>query len=127
MDRSELIRRMVLNAMCDDFENVDQIILPMVARDCAKLGFLVERADNVKKLTGLVIDGLAKVYLLSGTEPFRTELQGMPPVDVAEEDFKIYFYITKKGMEFHRSHDAWWPFDGDDNVLPRQLNSPPTK
>jgi hypothetical protein len=32
---------MVLNAICDDFENIDQIILPVVARDCAKLGFSV--------------------------------------------------------------------------------------
>ena len=32
MDRRELIRRMVLNAICDDFENVDQIILPVVER-----------------------------------------------------------------------------------------------
>jgi len=44
MDRNELIRRMVLDQICDDYENVDQIILPDVARDCAKLGFAVERS-----------------------------------------------------------------------------------
>jgi hypothetical protein len=49
MTRSELIRRMVLNAMCDDYENVDQLILPVVARDCAKLGFSVERPEIVKR------------------------------------------------------------------------------
>jgi len=62
---------------------------------------------------------------LSGTEPFSTELQGMPPVHVVEEDFKTYFYITKKGMEFHRSDDTWWPFDDDDNVLPNWRLDPP--
>jgi hypothetical protein len=109
---------MILNAMCDDFENVDQIILPVVARDCAKLGFSVERPEIVKTLGELVRDGLAKAYLLSAWEPFSTELHGMPPVDTVEEDFKTYFYITKKGMDFHLSDDPWWPFDDEDNVLP---------
>ncbi len=53
MTRSELIRRMVLDSMCDDFENIDQIILPEVARDCAKLGFSVERAEIVKAVSEL--------------------------------------------------------------------------
>lgn len=41
MKRSELIRRMVLNAICDDYENVDQVILRDVAKDGAKLGFTI--------------------------------------------------------------------------------------
>jgi len=49
----------------------------------------------------------------------------MPPVDVVEENYKTYFYITKKGMEFHRSDDTWWPFDDDDNVLPNWRLDPP--
>ncbi len=120
---------MVLNAMCDDFENVDQIILPQVARDCTKLGLSVDRSEIVKTLSELVSDGLAKAYLLSGhsREPFSGELPGMPSVDVVEEDFKTYFYITKKGMDLHRSNDTWWPFDEDDNVLPNwHLDPPPT-
>ena len=125
MNRSELIRRMVLNTMCDDYENVDQIILPVVARDCAKLGLSVERSEIVKTLSELVSDGLAKAYLLSAWEPFSTEFQGMPPVDVVEEDFKTYFYVTKMGMDFHRSDDTWWPFDDEDNVLPNWRLDPP--
>ena len=119
-----------MNAMCDDFENIDQIILPEVARDCAKLGFSVERAEIVKTVSELVEDGLAKAYDLSGTiigMPFSGELQGMPPVDIVEEDFKTYFYLTKKGMDFHLSDDTWWPFDDDDNVLPNWHLDPPTE
>jgi len=116
-----------LNAMCDDYENIDQIILPEVARDCAKLGFSVERSEIVKALSELLRDGLAKGYLLSATEPFSTELQGMPPVDVVEEEFKTYFYPTKKGMDLHLSDDKWWPFDDENNVLPNwRLDPPPT-
>ncbi len=75
MNRSELIRRMVLNSICDDYENVDQVILPDVVRDSAKFGFTVERADVVNALAGLIEDGLAKAYLLSSREP-EQELQG---------------------------------------------------
>ena len=111
--------------MCDDYENIDQIILPEVARDCAKLGFSVERSEIVKAVGELIQDGLAKAYLRSATEPFSIEVQGMPPVDVVEEYFKTYFYPTKKGFDFHLSDDTWWPFDDDDNVLPNWHLDPP--
>jgi hypothetical protein len=111
MDRSELIRRFVLNQISDDYENVDQTIFPDVAEDGAKCGLKIERAEIVYALAELVEDGLAKAYLLSGTAPFCTELQGMPPLDVVEEYFTTYFYITKKGMDLHLSDDTWWPFE----------------
>ena len=38
----------------------------------------------------------------------------MPPLDVVEEDFKTYFYITKKGMELHLSDKTSWPLDDED-------------
>jgi hypothetical protein len=38
MERDERIRQMVLCEISDDYENVDQIILPHVAKQCAKLG-----------------------------------------------------------------------------------------
>jgi len=37
----------------------------------------------------------------------------MPPLDVVEENFETYFYITKKGMDLHLSDDSWWPFGND--------------
>lgn len=74
MDRSELIRRLVLDEISDDY-----------------------------------------AYLLSSKEPCSTEILGMPALDVVEEDFKTYFYITQKGRDLHLSDDTWWPFDNDDN------------
>ena len=121
MERRELIRRPVLNSICDNFENVDQIILPGVTRDGSKFGLTIERSDIVDALKGLIEDGLAKAYFLSGTpgrDPFAGELPGMPPLDVVEEDFQTYFYITKKGMDFHRADRSWWPF-GDEDETPR--------
>jgi hypothetical protein len=105
---------MVLNSISNDYENVDQTILRDVRKDCAKLGLAVERPEIVDALAGLVKDGLAKAYILSGWEPFSQELTGMPPLDLVEEDFKTYFYITKKGMDLHLSDLAWRPFDDED-------------
>jgi hypothetical protein len=120
LSRSELVRRLVLNSICDDFENVDQVILRDVATEGAKCGLTVERPEVVEALAALIEDGLAKAYILSGTggDPFSGELQGMPPMDVVEEYFKTYFFMTKKGMDLHLSDDTWWPFDDEGKPLP---------
>ena len=90
---------MALNEICDDYENIDQIILRNVAKDLAKCGLTIERSEVVDALGGLVADGLAKAYRLSSIEPLVTELEGMPPLEIIEKDFKTYFYVTKKGKE----------------------------
>ena len=115
MNRSEFVQRLVLREIGDDYENVDQMILQNVAAVGAKCGLTIDRPEIVKALAELIKDGLAKAYLLSGTKPYATELPGMPQIDVAEEDFKTYFYITKKGLDLHRSDDTYWPFDDEDN------------
>ena len=45
--RQSAERQEVLNAICDDYDSVDQVILREVAKDGAKLGFAVERSDIV--------------------------------------------------------------------------------
>src|SRR4051794_2334928 len=101
--RRELVRGFVLNALCDDFENIDQVILPDVAREGAKCGLTIDRFEVVDTLRSLVTDGLVKAYDLSAAaaDPFSTELPGMPPVDEIEDNFKTYFYITQAGMDIH--------------------------
>jgi hypothetical protein len=119
MNRIELIRRLVLNAICDGYQNVDQVILQQVSEGGAMLGLtVITRSEILDALAGLIADGLAKAYLLSSREPHSTELQGMPSLDVVEENFTTYFDITKKGMDFHLSDDTWRPFD--DEGAPRK-------
>ena len=78
MNRHELLRRLVLNSICDDYENIDQVILRDVAEEGAKRGLKIERSEIVDALAGLIEDGLAKAYLLSGIEPFAVQLPCMP-------------------------------------------------
>jgi hypothetical protein len=116
VNRRELIQRLVLNAICDDYENVDQVILRDVARDGAKLGLAVERSDVVGALAELIKGGLAKAYFLSSTGQAKG-LESMPSLEVVEVNFQTYFYITKQGMVLHRSDDKWWPFDDESKLL----------
>jgi hypothetical protein len=110
MNRSEIIRRLVLREISDDYENVDQIIFPNVFEGCAKRGVKIERSNVVEALAELIEDGLAKAYVLSGTKPYSTQLPGMPGLEIVEEHFKTYFYITKKGVDLVRSY-VGLPFD----------------
>lgn len=116
MTRREFIRRLVLNEITDDYENVDQVVFREVAKVGAKLGWTIERSEVVAALDGLIEDGLAKAYILSGRKPYATEIEGMPSLEVVEKDFKTYFYVTKKGMDLHLSDETWWPFDDDGNL-----------
>ena len=118
MDRRELVRLLVLSEICDDYENVDQIILPHVVKQTAKCGLAIERPEIVDALAGLIQDGLAQAYLLSSHPPYSTELPGMPPLDVIEEDFETYFLVTKRGIELQQSDNTSWPFDDDGELRP---------
>jgi hypothetical protein len=128
MDRRELVRRLVLSKISDDFENLDQVILPHVSREAARCGPAIERPEIVEALVGLVKDGLAKAYELTPfvRDPFSGELKGMPPLDVVKEDFATYFYVTKQGKDLVRT-DGWWPLDDEGNLLPDwNLDGPQT-
>ncbi|HSP68319.1 MAG TPA: hypothetical protein VLN48_11365 [Bryobacteraceae bacterium] len=97
---------------------MDQVILPNVAKGAVKCGLSIERSEIVDALAGLIEDGLAKAYLLSTREPFSTELQGMPPLDVIEEYFETYFYITKKGKNLLLSDATRSLVDDEGKLLP---------
>lgn len=113
MTRAEFVQRLILNSICDDFENVDQVVLRDVAGVAAKCGLTVERPEVVENLRVLVETGLAKAYDLSVVtgDPFSGELPGMPPIDVPEEYFRTYFYPTKAGIARHECDGTWWPLD----------------
>jgi len=115
----EVVRALVMDAICDDYENIDQTILHEVAIAGAKCGLTIERSEVVDTLAGLIADGLATAYHLSTKEPFATALPGMPPVN--EIDEYTCFYLTKKGLELKLSDNARWPFDDDGNPIPEMV------
>ena len=116
MNRRELVRRLVLDSICNDYENVDQIILREVAEQGIKCGLTIERSEVVEALAGLIGDGLATAHDLSVRPPLSQVFQGVSPLDVVAEDCRIYFYITRKGRDFQASDETWWPFDEEGNL-----------
>jgi hypothetical protein len=120
MTRAEFVQRLVLNSICDDLENVDQVILRDVAKVGAKCGLTIKRPEVVNGLRVLVEAGLAKAYDLSqgNTDPFSGEIQGMPSLQVPEEDFRTYFYPTKKGMDFHLADGMCYLLDAEGELRP---------
>jgi hypothetical protein len=120
MTRAEFVQRLVLNTICDDFENVDQVILPEIGEQAGKCGLTIQRSEIVAALHRLVERGLAKAYDLagSGRDPFSGEIAGVPPLDVVEDRFRTYFYVTGKGMHFHNADCTWWPFDDEGSLRP---------
>lgn len=120
MTRAEFVQRLVLNSICDDFENVDQVILRDVAEVGTKCGLTINRPDVVNGLQVLVEAGLAKAYdLFPGiADPFSGEIQGMPPLAVPEEHFRTFFHVTKQGMDFHLADGTWYPLDDEGELRP---------
>ena len=121
MTREELIRRAVLNSCCDDWENIDQVMLRDAVDYCAECGITIDRADIVEALAGLFRDGLVQAY----GPPSGFLLDAMPAVDEPEEYFETYFYLTEKGMELHMSDDPSAPFDPEGKLRPNWKLDPP--
>uniref|UniRef100_Q025K1 Uncharacterized protein n=1 Tax=Solibacter usitatus (strain Ellin6076) TaxID=234267 RepID=Q025K1_SOLUE len=123
MTRAEFIQRLVLNTITDDFDNVDQVILSDVAQVGAKYGLAISRSEVVEAMRALVEAGLARPYELYARDPYSVELPDMPPLKVEEVNFKTYFYVTERGMDFHEADGSWWPFD-DQGALRPDWNPP---
>lgn len=107
MERREYIRRLVMNAVCDDYENVDQTIISSVNRDGELLGITVVRAEVVEVLRELFEDGLVRAWRLASRPPHAVQLSYMPPLDVPETNFKTYFDLSPEGMRVHLADDSW--------------------
>lgn len=111
MTRDEFIRRLVLDQICDDYENVDQTILGQVSEDGARCGLTIKRTEVIAALEKLIALGLVRAYDLSCRPGCSAELDGMPGIMTIEEDFRTYFLATDEGIELQLSDDTWWPFN----------------
>jgi hypothetical protein len=69
----------------------------------------IERFDVVEALQKLIAQGLEKAYVLPGPakNPFPGELEGMPSLEIVEENFRAYFYATRMGIGLQLSNDSW--------------------
>ena len=122
--RRELVLRIVLNEISDDYENLHQIV-KQVGMTTSGCGMNVSLDEILQALSDLIDTRLARAYRFSeGVRPIR----GMPPRnEIGSPDEvglnDVYFWVTRKGMRLQLSDYPDWPFD-DNNVL-RPDWSPP--
>lgn len=118
MDRDELIRMFVLDAIADDYED-----LSMIYREAGQLATKCGLSASASEIKQGVLDvirmGLAKAYQVSPTGSLE-EMAG-PPSPVAIE--KAYVWVTQLGRQLQLSDYADWPFD-ESGSLKKGWSSP---
>jgi hypothetical protein len=112
MTRKEFVQRLVLNEICDDYENLE-MINKWIAGNSARIGLTIEESEVIEGLGGLIQSGLAKAYRLTPTARKPRALLRMPPLSQIKH---YYFIATPKGMDLQVSDRTWCPFDDDDEV-----------
>ena len=112
--RRELVCMFVLDAICDDYEDIGQI-KKLVAENAVGCGMSIEWPEIEMVLRELVRNGLAKAYKLYPSSRPPHVFGGMPPAREMVEH-GAYFYITPEGMKLHLADYEGWPFDEDNNL-----------
>jgi hypothetical protein len=112
--RSELVRMLVLNEICDDYENLAVSIEMPIKERGGRCGLYIEKEEIVEALTELFDLGWAKAYHLDGerTTVFKT----MPSLTEMEDFSGAWFYRTEEGLRAQLENWEPWPFDDDDEL-----------
>lgn len=110
MTRNDLLRRLVLNELSDDYENLEHITVRVQSLE-GQCGLKFTRAEYVSAVVELINLELVKAYRVS---PMTTDLEavGLPPL--AEMD-RCYFWQTEKGRIMNATEP--WPIDDDGHLL----------
>jgi hypothetical protein len=111
VNRCEIVRLLVLNAIADDYEEPRHIFETIIGPS-ELCGVPIQPKDVDTVLVQLVEMGLASAYELTPTAP-AVEIQGVPRLDQVN---RYYFFITKRGREVHATLN--WPFDEEGALLP---------
>ncbi len=119
--RRELVQRLVLNSICDDYENLVVSIKPAIDRDARDCGIEISELEIVDALRNLVDLGWAKAYRLGGKN--AVEFDQMPTIDEMRDFYGAWFHITDAGMKVQLADYGGWPFD-DEGALRKDWVQP---
>lgn len=101
-DRSQAVMELVLNAIADDYENVEIILKSINEEDQTtepdsrpgRKGAPVSRPEVIKALRVLTSEGYAQAYILDTREPYA-----QPVAFCKEAISQLWFYVTPKGIQ----------------------------
>lgn len=123
MTRADVIRRIVIRGICDDYEDIERIAnwtVPMGS----KCGLTVTHHDIIQALHELIEFGHAKGYDLEycADPPTESQQQVITPINPS-------FSRTEEGLAYQLANLAIGPFDEDRNLReswpPPELSIPP--
>jgi hypothetical protein len=122
MTRAELIRRFVLNSICDDYEDIERIT-NYIDEVGPKCGLAISNEDIFRALRELIELGYAKAWdLTRWPDPPATEDQG---TQAREEITPLNpgFARTEEGLAFHKTSSTSGAFDEDHHLRQSKLAS----
>jgi hypothetical protein len=92
MERSDLVRALVMDAIANDYEEPG-VIVDEVSAWAGERGVSVTTTEILAALTGLVQTGLAKAYRLSASRPAE-EVHGLQQI---HRETDCYFLLSPEG------------------------------
>ncbi len=119
--RRELVERLVLDSICDDYENLSVSIKPDLDRYARDCGLEISEPEIVTALNSLVELGWAKAYRLGGKD--AVEFDRMPTIDEMRDPDGAWFYVTGVGLKVELADYEGWPFD-DEGALRKDWAPP---
>jgi hypothetical protein len=103
MDKLGQTWELVLRAVSDDYECLQQIIAD-VGNWSAERGIICDREIVVRALKGLIADDHVRAYLLSSSPPRKTEAANYALNHIDD----LWFYVTPNGKKLADSfRDKW--------------------
>ena len=90
--RAAFLRQCVMNAMADDYENLEHII-DWATKLISGQGLRTSREEIVSILKKVIEDGYAQAYILSSEPPYST-----PVPFVGNDSEDLWFYLTPRGL-----------------------------
>lgn len=135
MTRAELIRRFVLDSICDDFEDIEQID-KWVTKQATECGFTVSRDEIIQALRELISEGYASAWDLrrpSNQDTPHDEIEPLNPgfsrtkvgvaftSDKSDETLRSFILGSFRGFTHIRLADIerWWK-ERYGNTIPRE-------
>ncbi len=119
--RNEMLRLIVLSTIADDYESF-RIIAHETSERSAKLGLAVNHEMILDVLADLILQGLAKAYVLSPQVPYAT------PAEYSRgRSHTLWYWITDKGkLLLEQSRSSHFP-GRPVAIDPNAVSASPTK
>jgi len=96
LPRTALIRKTLMSAMADDYENLEHLT-ECVSKSLVKHKIAPLREELLQMLEELTREGLAQAYRLSPNPPYST-----PVSFTVAASSQLWFYLTPDGLSLLR-------------------------